>query len=62
MTIHEILSQLESMGNEKVRAHNLKFGAGSNQFGVKMGDIRALGKENQNQSSVGVGALGNRKC
>jgi 3-methyladenine DNA glycosylase AlkD len=45
MTIQEILSQLESMGNEKVRAHNLKFGAGSNQFGVKMGDIRALAKK-----------------
>jgi 3-methyladenine DNA glycosylase AlkD len=45
MTIHDILSQLESMGNEKVRAHNLKFGAGSNQFGVKMGDIRALAKK-----------------
>ena len=45
MTVNEILSQLESMGNEKVRAHNTKFGAGSNQFGVKMGDIRALAKK-----------------
>lgn len=45
MTVNEILSQLKTLGNEKVRAHNLKFGAGSNQFGVKMGDIRALAKK-----------------
>lgn len=45
MTIQEILSQLKSMGNEKVRAHNLKFGSGENQYGVKMGDIRALAKK-----------------
>lgn len=45
MTIQEILSQLQSLGNEKVRVHNLKFGAGSNQFGVKMGDIRVLAKK-----------------
>lgn len=45
MYIQEILFQLKSLGNEKVRAHNLKFGAGENQYGVKMGDIRALAKK-----------------
>ncbi|MEJ5964330.1 DNA alkylation repair protein [Pedobacter immunditicola] len=45
MTVREILTQLESLGNEKVRAHNIKFGAGDNQFGVKMGDIRAIAKK-----------------
>lgn len=45
MTVNEILTHLQSLGNEKVRAHNLKFGAGTNQFGVKMGDIRALAKK-----------------
>jgi 3-methyladenine DNA glycosylase AlkD len=44
MTVTEILSKLEALGNEKVRAHNIKFGAHENQFGVKMGDIRALAK------------------
>lgn len=44
MTVTEILSKLESLGNPKVRAHNAKYGAGSNQFGVKMGDIRAIAK------------------
>lgn len=45
MTVNEILNHLQSLGNEKVRAHNLKFGAGRNQFGVKMGDIRTLAKK-----------------
>lgn len=44
MTVSEILQKLEALGNEKVRKHNLKFGAGENQFGVKLGDIRALAK------------------
>src|SRR5436190_1897686 len=42
MTLQETLRQLESLGNEKVRAHNSKNGAGHNQFGVKHGDIRLL--------------------
>lgn len=45
MTVKEILSQLEALGNDKTRAHNTKFGAGDNQFGVKLGDIRALAKK-----------------
>ena len=45
MTVNEILTHLEALGNEKVRAHNHKYGAGNNQFGVKMGDIRALAKK-----------------
>ncbi len=45
MTAKEILSKLESLGNEKVRKHNSKYGAGKNQFGVKLGDIRALAKK-----------------
>jgi len=42
MTVKEILSTLKSLHNEKTFAHNLKTGAGKNQFGVKMGDIRKL--------------------
>ena len=42
MTLEEILRQLESLGNEKMRAQNSKYGAGDNQFGVKLGDIRIL--------------------
>jgi 3-methyladenine DNA glycosylase AlkD len=42
MTLEETLAELESLGNEKVRAHNKKYGAGDNQFGVRLGDIRKL--------------------
>lgn len=44
MTVDEILAQLESLGNDARRAHNTKAGAPSNQFGVKLGDIRAMAK------------------
>jgi 3-methyladenine DNA glycosylase AlkD len=45
MTVKEVLSQLQSLSNEKMLAHHIKFGARNHQFGVKMGDIRALAKK-----------------
>lgn len=45
MTLKETLKQLKSLGDEKTRKHNAKWGAGDNQFGVKHGDIRALAKK-----------------
>jgi 3-methyladenine DNA glycosylase AlkD len=42
LTVEEVLRQLESLGDEGIRAHNAKNGAGDNQFGVKRGDIRKL--------------------
>jgi len=41
-TLKETLAQLEALGNDKVRAQNSKNGAGDNQFGVRLGDIRKL--------------------
>ena len=45
MTVKEILSKLKSLGDAGRRAHNTKAGAPDNQFGVKLGDLRALAKE-----------------
>jgi 3-methyladenine DNA glycosylase AlkD len=45
MTLEEALRRLESLGDEKMRAHNTKNGVGDNQFGVKHGDIRGLAKK-----------------
>ena len=42
MTLQEILSQLKLLSNETMRLHNKKNGAGDNQFGVKLGDIRKV--------------------
>jgi 3-methyladenine DNA glycosylase AlkD len=43
--LEETLKQLQVLGNERMRALNTKNGAGDNQFGVKLGDIRKLAKE-----------------
>jgi len=45
MTVNEALKQLKALGNEKVRKQNAKGGAGDNQFGVSLGDIRVLAKK-----------------
>ncbi len=45
MTLNETLKQLKALGNEQMRKHNTKYGAGDNQFGVKHGDIRVLAKK-----------------
>ena len=42
MNREETLQQLAALGNEKVRARNRKLGAGDNQFGVQMGDLRKV--------------------
>jgi 3-methyladenine DNA glycosylase AlkD len=42
MTVNETLKQLQALGSAKVRVQNAKSGAGDNQFGVSLGDIRAL--------------------
>jgi 3-methyladenine DNA glycosylase AlkD len=40
--IQETLTQLEALGNEKMPAQNNRNGAGDNQYGVRLGDIRNL--------------------
>src|SRR5687767_8005734 len=45
MTVKDVLAQLESLGDEGRRAHNTKAGAPANQFGVKLGDLRAIAKK-----------------
>ena len=45
MTLKETLKELKALGTAKVRAQNAKSGAGDNQFGVSLGDIRVLAKK-----------------
>ena len=45
MTLEETLAQLEALGTDKMRAQNSKNGAGENQFGVRLGDLRVLAKK-----------------
>jgi 3-methyladenine DNA glycosylase AlkD len=53
MTVKDVLKQLEALADAKVRAHNTKWGAGDNQFGVKLGDIRALAKKIKSDPELG---------
>jgi 3-methyladenine DNA glycosylase AlkD len=52
MTLDETLARLESLGDEKVRAQNRRNGAGDNQFGVRLGDIRKLAAEIKNDDQL----------
>ncbi len=45
MSVKNILARLKSMGDEARHRHNAKAGAPENQFGVKLGDIRAIAAE-----------------
>jgi len=45
MTLNEALKRLKALGNDGMRKHNAKNGAGDNQFGCKHGDIRVLAKK-----------------
>jgi 3-methyladenine DNA glycosylase AlkD len=45
MTVKEVLSQLESLGDAARRKYNAKAGAPENQFGVKLGDLRVVAKK-----------------
>jgi 3-methyladenine DNA glycosylase AlkD len=53
-TLKETLAQLEALGNEKVRAQNSKNGAGDNQFGVRLGDIRKLATKIKTNHALGI--------
>lgn len=45
MTVKEVLTRLQSLGNDARRRHNAKAGAPDNQFGVKLGDIRSIARK-----------------
>lgn len=60
-TVATTLEELEALGNEKVRARNLKHGAGDDQFGVRMGDIRKVAArfKGDHQLSLALWSTGN---
>ena len=54
MKLKEALAELKARGNEAVRMRNKKSGAGDNQFGVQMGDIRKLAKKIKADHELGL--------
>lgn len=45
MTLKAVMTELESLADERMKKHHLKAGAGENLFGAKMGDVRKLAKK-----------------
>lgn len=54
MNASEALAKLESLSDSKVRAINHRNGSGDNQFGVKLGDLRAIAKEIKSDHELGM--------
>ena len=54
MKLEEALTRLEALGSEKVRARNTKHGAGDNQYGVQLGDIRKLAEKIKADHELGL--------
>lgn len=60
MTVKDILAKLESMGDEARQKHNARVGPDGaappgDQFGVKLGDIRAMAKKLKGDRSLALG-------
>ena len=53
-TVAAILAELADLGLEQVRARNIKLGAGSDQFGVRMGDIRKVAAKHKNAHDLSL--------
>lgn len=54
MNLKEALKRLKALGNATVRTRNAKNGAGDNQFGVQLGDIRKLAAEIKPNHALGL--------
>lgn len=54
MNREEALKKLSALGNESVRARNAKLGAGDDQYGVPVGEIRKLAKSIKVNHELGL--------
>jgi 3-methyladenine DNA glycosylase AlkD len=54
VTLNNALAELEALGNEKVRTQNRRNGAGDNQFGVRLGDIRKVAEKIKSDHELGI--------
>jgi len=54
MNVKEALAQLKALGNEAVYKRNAKNGAGKDQYGVQLGDIRKLAAKIKADHELGL--------
>lgn len=52
--LQSTLAQLEALGSERVRTLNHRNGAGTNQYGVMLGDIRKVAAKFKNDHALGL--------
>ena len=52
--VTDILAQLAALGHDQVRDRNARLGAGPDQYGVKLGDIRRLAAKFKNDHELGL--------
>lgn len=53
MTKQEVMTQLEAWGNEKMKDLNARHGAGEDQFGVNLSQLRGLAKQIKTDQELG---------
>ena len=53
-TVEGVLAELAALGTEQVKQRNSRMGAGPDQFGVKMGDIRKVAAKFKKNHELGL--------
>lgn len=54
MTVHDVLTKLDAIGTEQLRAQNVRHGYVGEQYGVKLGDLRMLAKAIKLNTAFGL--------
>ena len=54
MTTLDVLTKLETLGTEQLRAQNTRHGYSGNQFGVKLGELRTIAKAIKFNTAFGL--------
>ena len=54
MTVHDVLTKLDAIGTEQLRAQNVRHGYVGEQYGVKLGDLRMIAKAIKLNTAFGL--------
>ena len=54
MTVHDVLTKLDALGTEQLRAQNVRHGYAGEQYGVKLGDLRMIAKAIKLNTAFGL--------
>ena len=54
MTVHDVLTKLDAIGTEQLRAQNVRHGYVGEQYGVKLGDLRTIAKAIKLNTAFGL--------